>query len=91
MTESNPAIVVEEFLRPREVRELLKVGRTTLYQWVRAGTFPAPTKYGPNTTGWPRSVVLAWQASLQPEAVLLSVVPRRSVGSLGKRRRRGRA
>ena len=28
------------------------VNASTIWRWVKAGTYPAPEKTGPNTTGW---------------------------------------
>lgn len=44
---------------------LFPFSRSTLWLWVRAGDFPAPTKFGPRITVWERNAVLAWIASRQ--------------------------
>ena len=49
-----------QIMRPKQVAELIGIHRVTLHRWVRAGTFPAPRRYGPNTVGWPAHVVDAW-------------------------------
>jgi prophage regulatory protein len=44
-------------LREREVLDLLGIGRTTLWTWVRAGSFPAPIKLGPAAKGWTEATI----------------------------------
>ena len=52
------------FLTPAEVRNnVARVGKTTLYQWVRAGIFPAPYKLGPSRIGFKKCEVDDWIAS----------------------------
>lgn len=48
------------FLRARQILgdprrgqpALIPISRTTLWNWVRNGRFPAPHKLGPNVTAW---------------------------------------
>ncbi len=40
------------FLRIRQVLNFIPIGRTTLWERVKAGTFPRPVKLGPKTTVW---------------------------------------
>ena len=54
-----------QLLTAKEVCGLLKLGRTTLWRWVKAGTFPAPRSIGPNCTGWLLSDVRGWLANAQ--------------------------
>lgn len=39
---------------------IIPVSPATLWRKVRAGTFPAPVKLGPNTTAWRVEDVRAW-------------------------------
>lgn len=39
---------------------LLQIGRTTLWRWVRAGTFPPPYRFGPRLIVWSRVEVGDW-------------------------------
>jgi prophage regulatory protein len=55
------------FLRLPEVLAIVKVSRITLWQWRRAGQFPAPIRLGPNTIAWRASDVEKW-ASTRPPA-----------------------
>ena len=41
------------------VCDYLKIGRTSLWEWRKAGTFPAPLQMGRNTK-WRRSWIEAW-------------------------------
>ncbi len=47
-------------LREKQVRELVPISRSTLWDWVRDGTFPAPTKLSSKVTVWRRAEVQAW-------------------------------
>jgi len=46
----------------KEVRELTKLGRSTLYRMMDDGSFPAPTKIG-RSVRWPRAAIDEWIAS----------------------------
>ena len=50
-------------LRFREVIERTGLSRTTIWRRVRAKTFPAPIQLGPNSIGWPESVIIEWVES----------------------------
>lgn len=50
----------ETFMRLEQVREIVPVGRSTLWAWVREGKFPKPVKIGPMTTAWRASDVRVW-------------------------------
>lgn len=39
-------------LRISQVLNLIPLGRSTLWAWVKSGRFPAPVKIGPRTTTW---------------------------------------
>ena len=47
-------------LARQEVQDLLKIGRTTLYRWMREGRFPEPMQIGPGAVRWHESEILAW-------------------------------
>lgn len=46
-----------KLLRLKEVLEIVPVKRSTVWQWVKDGKFPAPIKLGPGTTCWRLSSV----------------------------------
>ena len=51
----------ETLLNRREVqRRCGSIPTSTLYRWVRDGSFPAPLKIGPQAIRWRLSEVLAW-------------------------------
>lgn len=50
----------QRFLRLNQVRELVPVSHTTIWEWVKAGKFPKPIKLGPKTTVWDASSVSEW-------------------------------
>lgn len=49
------------FLTPAEVRRnIARVGKTTLYKWIRTGAFPAPYRLGRSRVGFKRTEIEAW-------------------------------
>ena len=51
------------FLRRRQVEARVGLARATIYQHVKAGTFPAPIRIGVRAVAWVESDVEAWQAA----------------------------
>ena len=49
--------------KPNNPAPVVPVSASTLWRWVRAGTFPAPLKIGPNITAWRVADVRAWMQS----------------------------
>ncbi|MEF3696313.1 helix-turn-helix transcriptional regulator [Desulfolutivibrio sp.] len=48
-----PAPLPEEgFVRLPQVLHVLGIGKTSLWQWIKEGRFPAPCKLAPRTSGW---------------------------------------
>ena len=47
-------------LRKREVLRLTGLSESTLKRWVKAGTFPAPFKLGPDMNAWQANHVKSW-------------------------------
>lgn len=47
-------------LRIEEVMALLRLGRTTIYDYVKKGEFPAPIKFGPRRSVWQQSEIQHW-------------------------------
>ena len=58
-------------LKRREVQTMIGLGKTRLYQMVRAGEFPPPFQIGPRAVRWKESEVIAWlearERGLRPE------------------------
>jgi prophage regulatory protein len=53
----------DRFLRLPEVRSTVGVCRTTLWNWISAGNFPAPHKLGTRSVGWLESDIQNWITS----------------------------
>lgn len=49
--------------KPSNPAPVVPVSASTLWRWVRAGTFPAPLKIGPNITAWKVGDVRQWLQS----------------------------
>ncbi len=53
-----------EWLRSRDLLRRFGISDVTLWRWVKAGKFPAPTKLGSTRSlFWLRSAVETWEAS----------------------------
>lgn len=52
-----------EFRRRKQVEAQTGLSRTTLYDYIRAGRFPAPVRIGSRAVGWVASEVDAWLAA----------------------------
>ena len=49
--------------RRKQVEARTGLSRSTIYDGVRAGTFPAPVRLGPRAVGWLASEVDDWLAA----------------------------
>jgi prophage regulatory protein len=54
-----------KILRLMGVLDTVCVSKSTIYQWVADGKFPAPVRLGPRSVGWRQSEVDAWLESRQ--------------------------
>jgi prophage regulatory protein len=60
-------------LRFAEVSRRTGLGRTSIYEGIREGTFPAPVKLTKTAVGWRSTDIDAWIASLQSVGVSAGV------------------
>jgi prophage regulatory protein len=51
-------------LRLREVQAMVGLARSTIYQMIAAGRFPAGTRVGERARRWPIVEIVAWQDAL---------------------------
>lgn len=51
----------EKHLRSQEIVERLGIGRSTLFRWVKEGSFPQPIRAGRRFTRWRLSDVERWE------------------------------
>lgn len=59
--------MVDRILRIKEVCNIVKVHRSTLYKMMGRGEFPRPLKLGQSARGWRESDIVRWMENL-PEA-----------------------
>lgn len=52
-----------KILRIKEVIEIVKISRVTIWRFERVGKFPGRVKLGANSVGWLEDEVLEWIAS----------------------------
>lgn len=57
----------DELRKMREVLEMTRLSKSTIYKLIADGTFPAPVKVG-RSSMWKYSAVLSWIDGLQNEA-----------------------
>ncbi len=48
--------------KPSNPTPIIPASASTLWRWVKAGTFPAPRKIGPKVTAWRVGDIRAWLA-----------------------------
>ena len=53
----------KEWLRVKDLSEILSMGQSTIWKMVRNKTFPDPQQITPRLTVWTREQVLDWCAS----------------------------
>ena len=58
---------VVQFIRPRQVVEMIGVSRTTLWRMVQAGTFPRPVRITERNCGFLLETVEAWMKARAAE------------------------
>lgn len=49
-----------QFYRLSQLKEKLSVSRSSIWSWVKDGSFPKPIKLGKNCTAWNSEDVHAW-------------------------------
>jgi len=52
-----------QFLRLNHLKERLGVSGSSIWSWVKAGTFPKPIKLSDNCTAWVEDDIEAWAQS----------------------------
>lgn len=60
MTKDYPASAI---LRRRQVEELTGLARSTLYEFIKTGSFPAPVRIGKRAVGWRYREIESWLES----------------------------
>lgn len=61
MNQANPSqSTPQRLLRLPEVCSLVGLGKSSIYEGVKAGTFPAPVKLSRRAVCWPAYAVDAW-------------------------------
>jgi prophage regulatory protein len=50
-------------LRRPKVEEMTGLKRSSIYEYMAAGTFPKPVRLGPRAVGWLEPEIIAWQKS----------------------------
>lgn len=66
--EVKPPQPIDRLLRNPEVRSLTGLGRTSLYDLIRNGEFPAPVRLARRSVAWRESDIRGWIESRQPVA-----------------------
>jgi len=64
-------------LRPRDMKAVTGVCKTTVYQRVKDGLLPPPVKIGPKSVAWPAleiNTIVAAQIAGKPDSVIRALV-----------------
>jgi prophage regulatory protein len=64
-----------QFIRPRDVVEMIGVSRTTLWRMVQAGTFPPPVRITERNRGYLLEAVEEWMKSRSKGTSVPRMVP----------------
>lgn len=56
---------MEKFLRVKDVAEILAIGKSTVWLYVKKGILPQPIKLSPNVTVWKLSEIEQFMSSLK--------------------------
>jgi prophage regulatory protein len=66
MLQAEPALPADRFLgkSPTTISIMVGLTKPTIYNRVKAGTFPAPMRLGPRSVGFFEDEITAWQESL---------------------------
>lgn len=57
----------DRYLRLHQVIELIPVSKSTIWRWIRAGSFPRPAKVVAKIRLWSCQDVRAWMAAAHEE------------------------
>jgi prophage regulatory protein len=76
--------MADRILRLPAVMERTGLSKTTIYDHVRLGTFPAPRKIGPRISAWREDEITTWMENL-PEKPHVPLEPKRDGTRSGTR------
>ena len=62
-TSKSKVLVTPQFFRLPQLKARLGVSGSSIWAWVKKGTFPAPIKLAENTTAWHLSDIEKWELS----------------------------
>lgn len=60
-TSKQQTFVTPQFYRLPQLKTRLGVSGSSIWAWVKKGTFPAPIKLSENTTAWLLTDILDWE------------------------------
>ncbi len=58
MQESDYQVI--QFYRVKDLQDILRISKATVWSWVKLNTFPSPIKLGKGITVWRKSDIDAW-------------------------------
>lgn len=61
--EASRTFAPDSILRLRPVMDISGLGRSSIYNYIKAGNFPRPRKLGARSVGWLASEIFEWVAS----------------------------
>ncbi|MBE3025988.1 AlpA family transcriptional regulator [Janthinobacterium sp. GW458P] len=86
-----PTLNEERFIRLAEVLATCGKSRSSVYEGIKDGTFPAPVKLKGRSSAWLKSEILYWMQACVAARHLVTVAkqapPMQTVGATGSNRR----
>ncbi|WP_426056602.1 helix-turn-helix transcriptional regulator [Janthinobacterium sp. PSPC2-1] len=86
-----PTLNEERFIRLAEVLAICGKSRSSIYEGIKEGTFPAPVKLKGRSSAWLKSEIRHWMqlcvAARHPVTVAIQAPPMQTVGATGLNRR----
>jgi prophage regulatory protein len=62
-----PTLPPFQIYRIDEVVDIVKVGRSTIYSWMKQGKFPKQIRLGARAVGWSSTALFQWLAEREAD------------------------
>jgi prophage regulatory protein len=56
-------LLKDPFIRPKDLRAVTGLSRTSIYRMMERGEFPRPMQLSPGAVGWPHSWIAEWRSN----------------------------
>jgi prophage regulatory protein len=69
---------VRQILRRKQVEQMTGLSRSTIYQWIKDGSFPASITLGRRSVGWDMAEIQDWIQQRRTQSTITTSNPLRS-------------